>query len=201
MTEEGDDTELDLGSMDDHYMDDGYGSNEEYHRFVKNNGSYEDRSDDNTDLYDDDTTRDHLEPRYDVNDFQDDFVDVASSDRSNSGFSGDSGDSEKFLPRSPYIPEKIVMDMKAASGSLRKSGSQMISDPLGTGDLLDDETSVAALLALLGLLAVIVVVSFLSASWHRTMDAVPLASKKSSQNQDTRKICTAPLLKRREHAQ
>jgi hypothetical protein len=190
----------DGGSMDDQYADDGYGSNEEYNRFVRNYGSQEDQ--DQTELYDDEILRDDLEYRLDMTDFQDDYVDVDSSDLSDASFSGDSGDTELFLPRAPYIPNQNVFDTKAASGSLRTGGSYMMSDQLGTGDLLDDETSAAGLLALLGLLAVIVVVSFLSASWHRTMDALPLAAKKSSGKQDARKQnSTSPLLKRRDHSQ
>lgn len=192
--------EVDGSSMDDHYMDDGYGTNEEYNRFVKNSGSFENRLEDETELYDDEILRDDLEARPDINDFQDDFVIVDSFDNEEASFSGDSEDSEMFLPHSPYVPETNVLNTKATLSSLRMSRSKLMSDQLGTGDLLDDETSAAALLALLGMLAVIVFASFLSASWHRTFGSLPVSVKKSDGKQDTRKVSSSPLLKRRDRA-
>jgi hypothetical protein len=137
---------------------------------------------------DDDTTKDDLMDRTDADD--EDYEDDSLLDSTDTSY-----DSEMVFNRSPSIPQQKVLDTKAVSGSVRNGGN-MMTDPLGTGELLDDETSAAALLALLGFLMVILVVSFLFCTARRTMGAVPI-TKKGSGKQDEYKISSSPLTKRR----
>jgi hypothetical protein len=136
----------------------------------------------------DDTMKDDLMDRTDADD--EDYEDDSLRDSTDTSY-----DSEMLINRSPSIPQQKVLDTIAVSGSVRNGGN-MMTDPLGTGELLDDETSAAALLALLGFLMVILVVSFLICTARRTMGAVPI-TKKGSGKQDDYKISSSPLTKRR----
>ena len=197
---EGDSVDYDDGGIvDDDYDDDGgFDPDTDYNQFIEDSGLHGDRIYDEENMYDDSMRND---PTLRLDDYQDDFfTDEDSSDMmEDPSDSGDSADLAMFLPRAPYVPEQKVLDTKAASGLLRKSGSNMMSDQLGTGDLLDDETSAAALFAVLGFMAVIALVSFISSSWHRTMSGIPVTTKTKTSLPVSRTL--SPILKRRDHSQ
>jgi hypothetical protein len=96
------------------------------------------------------------------------------------------------------IPQDQVLDTKPVTKSIR-TGVTMTTDPFGTGELFDDEASVTTVLALLGLLLVIIVLTLLYRTFRQTMDITPASNgKKGSSKQDTFKVTTSPLIKRRE---
>jgi hypothetical protein len=122
----------------------------------------------------------------------DDYADDDNVDREIDSFENELLQNNNNL----VIPENQVLDAKPVTKSLR-TGGIMTNKPFGTGELFDDESSAAALIALLGLLLVIIVLSFLYLSFRQAMGVAP-TTKKGSSMQDTYKVDSLPLVKRRE---